>query len=369
MAKKSNMTIWIGLIILVIVLIGAGYYFFFSSAAHIPANDTDKATTNLAVVSKDTTKPTDTAVSTSPLSPISPISSSEEITVPVTFSEEVFAVVEEAESAYNQQQYESALELINKAIEQEPHNPFAYNTRGNIYAALNQFDEAKIDYDQAIALDPGLAEPYYNRGRLSRSLKNYENAIADLEKAISLNSVEFSYRAYGNIGLIHYEMNDYEAALEAFNNSISTNYENRADIYYFRGKTYTALEDYEAAIADYQAAIDRFSRYDHAFQGLGFAYYKTGNLDEARRAIEQALEISPDSATAHYYLGLIELAAGHPDLATEAFSVAANTTDALPIADKKGLLTQLSTELERFSQENPDQSQEVKTLIDLLPPS
>lgn len=369
MVKKSNIMVWIAPIIVVIVLIGAGYYFFFSGAANTPANDTTKTTTNLAVVSKDATEPTETSVSTSPISPISPISSSEPITAPVTFSEQVFALVEEAETAYNQQQYESALDLINNAIKQEPLNPFAYNTRGNIYAAMNKFDEAKIDYDKAITLDPGLAEPYYNRGRLSRSLQDYESAIADLKKSITLNSADFSYRAYGNIGVIYYELNDYKSALDALTNSISTNYENRADVYYLRGKTYTALEDYNAAIADYQAALERFSRYDQAFQGLGFAYYKIENFEEARRAIGQALEISPDSSIAHYYLGLIELAEGHPDLAQEAFSVASSTSDSLSAADKKVVLSQVSTELERFSQENPEQSQEVEALIALLPPS
>jgi tetratricopeptide (TPR) repeat protein len=70
-------------------------------------------------------------------------------------------------------------------------------------------------------------------------------------------------------------MGDYEKAIEAFNASVSYSNE-KADVYYFRGETYTALKNYEAAIADYQAAIGRFSDYDLAYQAQGYAYYKTG---------------------------------------------------------------------------------------------
>ena len=62
----------------------------------------------------------------------------------------------------------------------------AYNNRGNALRALNRFDKAKADYDNAIILAPSDPFPYRNRGVTYGLLGDYAAALADFDRAIVL---------------------------------------------------------------------------------------------------------------------------------------------------------------------------------------
>lgn len=81
---------------------------------------------------------------------------------------------------------------LNKAIQLNPHNPYLYYNRGNLYAAQEQYDKAIADYTQALQMDGHLAEGYYNRGICHIKNKNRSQGIKDLSKAGELGL----YRAY-----------------------------------------------------------------------------------------------------------------------------------------------------------------------------
>lgn len=62
----------------------------------------------------------------------------------------------------------------------------AYNNRGNALRALNKFDEAKSNYNNAIILAPSDPFPYRNRGVTYGLLGDYAAALADFDRAIVL---------------------------------------------------------------------------------------------------------------------------------------------------------------------------------------
>ena len=64
--------------------------------------------------------------------------------------------------------------------------PIAYSNRGNAKAALERYDDAITDYDEAIRLKPDYAEAYSNRGIAKAALGRYDDAIADYDEAIYL---------------------------------------------------------------------------------------------------------------------------------------------------------------------------------------
>jgi tetratricopeptide (TPR) repeat protein len=315
----------------------------------------------------NTTPNSPTAVSSSPVSPVSPVSP---LSVPSKAAgpnaAEIESIAENGLQLYRTGNYTAALETFNTVVEAEPGNAAAYDVRGSIYAALNDNEHALSDYNQAIQLDPSFAQAYYNRGRVYSVLKRYDEAIADLEKSIALNATDFAYRANGNIGLIYYEQGQYDKALAAFSASISSAAP-KADAFYLRGETYTAMGKYEAAIADYQSAIDRFASYDLAYQGLGYAYYKTAQYDKAAEALNQAVGISPDSPTAHLYLALVDVATDKPDSATGEVSRAAAAFSTLPPEEQQTLYSRVTADLKAVAQQNPGKAKEVEAIMAGLP--
>ena len=99
---------------------------------------------------------------------------------------------------------QKAVNLLDKAIKQNPKFVQAYNNRGNAYRDLKQHQKALNDYDKAISLSPEFVKAYSNRGNIYYDQKKYQMAIKDYNKTISLNP---SYRmAYLNRGLAYHQL-------------------------------------------------------------------------------------------------------------------------------------------------------------------
>jgi Flp pilus assembly protein TadD len=61
-----------------------------------------------------------------------------------------------------------------------------YNLRGIAYHYLENYEKAMDDLQKALELDPNYAWAYCNRGFVYESLGDLEQAKADYEKALSL---------------------------------------------------------------------------------------------------------------------------------------------------------------------------------------
>lgn len=87
---------------------------------------------------------------------------------------------------------ECALENINKSLELKNDWEIPYFYRAVVHQALENFDEAMLDYTKALQLNPKMTDAYYNRAKIILSRKDIENpdiegAVKDLEKALELD--------------------------------------------------------------------------------------------------------------------------------------------------------------------------------------
>ena len=90
---------------------------------------------------------------------------------------------------YEQEQYQEALENLNKAIEYNPDFANAYNLRGQVRFKTGKHGDALNDYSKAIEINPDYAEAYYNRGNAHNILQGMFKATAgcsDIKKAKEL---------------------------------------------------------------------------------------------------------------------------------------------------------------------------------------
>lgn len=61
---------------------------------------------------------------------------------------------------------QKALEGLEHAIFNDPHNPVLYFSLGSVYDGLENYDKAISSYSEALRLDPAYFEPAYNMGAL-----------------------------------------------------------------------------------------------------------------------------------------------------------------------------------------------------------
>ncbi len=113
--------------------------------------------------------------------------------------------------------YIDAANTLSQSIELKKDIAVAYFFRAATYHALEDYNEAMLDYTKAIQLDDKMTDAYYNRAKIILSRKDIENpdikkAISDLEKAINLDD-KFIDALYA-MAAAYKKLEDYHKALE-----------------------------------------------------------------------------------------------------------------------------------------------------------
>jgi tetratricopeptide (TPR) repeat protein len=109
--------------------------------------------------------------------------------------------------ATQRQDYQKALELIQKALTERPGHPVILLNLGNVLRGLNKLDEAAEFYHTAIKQKPDFADAHYNLGIIYRDQKEFSKAIESLKLSLKLKPELFDanliltevYRNQGNV--------------------------------------------------------------------------------------------------------------------------------------------------------------------------
>ncbi len=166
--------------------------------------------------------------------------------------------------------YRAALSDYNAALEfsQNP-APEDYFRRGECYSQLQHYSQAEADFTRTINLKKDFQSAYFKRGEVRLlDLSKWNEAVEDLTvylkkpQATAEMNKALLYR-----GFAYYLLDDYQAAIKDFNTALKTDPQN-GRLYYLLGKTEFSLQDrvaacshfahayklgYEAAIVDYEA--------------------------------------------------------------------------------------------------------------------
>lgn len=83
---------------------------------------------------------------------------------------------------------------------------------------------------------------------------DYEEAIVSFQNEIA--EEKNLNEAYRGIGIAYFELEDYSAAAEAFENALANEAEETASIYQMLGVSYLKLDNYEKALENYKKALE-----------------------------------------------------------------------------------------------------------------
>lgn len=93
------------------------------------------------------------------------------------------------------QKYKKALKNLNKAINMDSNNPYAYSNRAFVLLKLNQIQKAKFDIEIALKQIPKNAYAFKHRALIYIEEKEFEKACSDLYKANKLGQIYFKDEA------------------------------------------------------------------------------------------------------------------------------------------------------------------------------
>ncbi len=228
------------------------------------------------------------------------------------------AYMRRAELRLVQEDYEAAVSDFTCAIQLEPDNAVAYFGRAEANNDSANYMDALDDYNRAIELDPEYTEAYNNRGQLYRNvLGRIEDSVDDYTMALLYNNPEPHF-VYTNRGSAYYFLDEYEKALDDFEEAIRINPE-YAYAYNGRGVTYSAMGELDQAIADLTTAIELEPQNAEHYANRGVIYRRNEQFDESIADYQHALEIDPSRFDIYANMGNLYFGLEHCPEALESY--------------------------------------------------
>lgn len=155
---------------------------------------------------------------------------------------------------YQLENYKSAVEDLDQAIELENDYIDAYYVRALCYSSLKKYDKAVNDFNMVIELNPDYKDAYINRGfYILEKRGDFEGAISDYNKYLELNKDGDNAFAYNNRGYAKYKLNDFDGAMKDIQESIQANPENSL-VYKNRALIYLSIDSINLACKDLELA-------------------------------------------------------------------------------------------------------------------
>ncbi|MGQ9810840.1 MAG: fused MFS/spermidine synthase, partial [bacterium] len=210
----------------------------------------------------------------------------------------------------------SAISLYDQAYSIAPEDPYvrgkfaethlriadAYFARGEYDKAFEEYKKATVDryyIDAWIAFD-GL-------GLVQMMQEDYESARMSLEEACNLNP--YSADSYYNLGLVLIALEDSSSALDAYEHA----YKLKPDDPDIAAAVawYNAVlgKDLDKALRIAQGLVEK-ERNAICLDALGWIYFLKGDIDQAVKILEEAVNMDKDYVDAVYHLAIAVQAKG-----------------------------------------------------------
>jgi tetratricopeptide (TPR) repeat protein len=232
-----------------------------------------------------------------------------------------------------------ALIYLQLALYLEPSHPMALLSLGDLYEDLKKPDLAIKAYERVPSSSPlarnaqiQMAVDLDALDRTDEAKKSLEHVIADrpkdIEAIVELGNIQRGRKEFADCA------NTYGKAIDTLPKPEKSNWV----MFYFRGICYERSHQWSAAEADMKKALELFPEQPlvlnylgyswvdqgvHMDQGmdmirraveqrpddgyivdsLGWAYFRTGNYDEAVKNLERAVELKPEDPTINDHLG------------------------------------------------------------------
>ncbi len=199
---------------------------------------------------------------------------------------------------------DDAITALNKAIMLDPSAQGAHLFLGIAEYQRGHVDQARTALQREIAQYPKSVEALTWLGIVELAAGNPDAATTSLDQAAQLapkdiNVLDYRGRAHSLVAAESYSrMRELDPDSWHVHRALAQNY---AD-----------MDNPQAAIKEYQAAIAKQPKNADLYESLGAEYQKLSQFTQAAQAYQAELKLSPNNSVALYNLGRIEVENGDP---------------------------------------------------------
>ncbi len=213
-----------------------------------------------------------------------------------------------------QNEPEPALESLERAIEVQPDNSDAWGQRMQILFTLGRYEEVIRLSEKANDSAPDNAFILFFTG-VSYMFSN-QNEIAEkwlIEATMAPARRNFRSIIYGTLGDIRYDLDKWEDAVAAYENSIRLDSNNHTALNNYAYYLSLREERLDEALEMAERAVTMVPNNAAYLDTIGWVHYKLGNLEAAKMYIQKSIDTGEASATVFEHMGDVYEALGDHD--------------------------------------------------------
>ncbi|VXD25014.1 tetratricopeptide repeat protein [Planktothrix paucivesiculata] len=249
--------------------------------------------------------------------------------------------------------FTEAISAYQKAIQLDPNFVEAYAYLAQVFRNTGEFEQAFLSYKKALNLRPSWTELYFQWGQayfwsgdVPKAIRCYQKTLeqnpnhvhsyfalamaygqlGETKRAIALYQRVIQLQpnlanAYNNLGCLLFSKNDYDGALEAWNNSLIYN-ENETEnslIYNNIGQVLAAQGKTKEAIKSYYQALEIKDDFPLLYTNLGKILQQQNQHKNAVYYFKKVIELEPDNLFSYTDCGASLLNLGKLDAALSCF--------------------------------------------------
>ena len=197
------------------------------------------------------------------------------------------------------------------------------NQQGALLLKSGNLEAARVKFDKAIEIDPMLMDSYKNYGDLYMALQEYQNAKNAYKKAMLIEKNGLLHFLYGNACFMNDEVHE---GLESYNLAIAEGYDSD-EMMFFMGMAYEHLNDDNMALRYFQkACVKNPSRPDYMVKKIG-TLVRLSMYDKANEDTDKLLAKAPEMFDGYHIKTQLLL---HKEAYEEAVTFAKAASDKFP---------------------------------------
>lgn len=213
---------------------------------------------------------------------------------------------------YSNWNLDKALEEINQALASDAQGLY-YQVQGDIYFAQQKYAEAAASYEALSRTPVGSAASYYSAAKAKELMPepNYGEIIALMDSAVAKYNQPYGQEAAAFLfergrfkaaaGKHREAVTDYTAFYDAMLGQVN------AEFYYIREQSEVQGRMYQQAINDINKAVELEPKNVEYWVEKGGVHMRVNQIDEAIKALQQALTLDSQSAAAYRMLGYCQV--------------------------------------------------------------
>ena len=211
------------------------------------------------------------------------------------FAQSPKKLVKTGEEFYESKNYADAIAQYSKALEIETDNVEAYVLRAQAYEAINDLENAALDYKRATAFEQKDEELYYKGGKLYSSIGNDSVAIEMLTKSLEIKKkyippYSILVQSYLNLG-------NFDKALVKANEWVSL--DKNAVSYYYEALVYDSLQQFVKSTEVYRKCLEENPKFVLAYIGIASSELALNKINDAYTDINKAIEYDKNNVDAY----------------------------------------------------------------------